>query len=202
MKYFPMFVNVYKKEVVICGGGKRAIEKISKLKPFGAILRVVSPDLSDEILNLEGIYISRKSFTRDDLDSHPVFVVAAEDKRENERISAVCRAENVLVNAVDQPSECDFIFPSIFATDMLCIGVSTGGASPTAGIALRDMITNVVPHRIDDILSWLVEAREIIREKTDDKSTLNKTLRSAVSLSFALGRPLTESELDQIDVEM
>ena len=45
MNYFPMFMDIKGREVLICGGGAHALEKIERLKPFGANLHVISPQL-------------------------------------------------------------------------------------------------------------------------------------------------------------
>ena len=39
-------------------------------------------------------------------------VAATDDRQTNQKISRLCRERGILVNAVDQPEDCDFIFPS------------------------------------------------------------------------------------------
>ena len=41
MRYFPMFVNLEGKRVVVVGGGKVASRKVEKLLPFEPRIRVI-----------------------------------------------------------------------------------------------------------------------------------------------------------------
>ena len=86
MNYFPMFMDIKRREVLICGGGAHALEKIERLKPFGANLHVISPQLLPEIEEMDGIRTEKRRFVEKDLDSFPIFLVAAEGRDENERI--------------------------------------------------------------------------------------------------------------------
>lgn len=198
MKYFPMFMEVQGKLVLVCGGGRHAFEKIQRLKPFGVMIRVISSHISPLLDSVENITVLKRSFSERDLTEDPVFVIAAEDPDENKRIVSVCRTRHIPVNAVDQPEDCDFIFPSLFATDRLCIAVSTGGASPTTAMALRDRFVQEVPDRIDDILFWLISIREHLRSTVNSTDTQRRILRRLVQEVLALGRPLTSAESEAI----
>ena len=50
---------------------------------------------------------------------------------------AARRKRGVLVNVVDRPAECDFIFPSVLRRGQLQIAVSTGGRSPALAREIR-----------------------------------------------------------------
>ena len=86
MIYFPAFINLEGKNVVICGGGKHALEKIQRLLPFRPGITVISPGPSSEILNHPGIDVKIRRFTEEDADCLPAMVIAAEDTEENRRI--------------------------------------------------------------------------------------------------------------------
>lgn len=197
MPRFPVLMEL--NTVLICGGGRHAVEKLEKLRPFRPRVQVISPDIGPEMearaAELPSLTLVRRAFAESDLTPPPTLVITAESHEENARISQLCRKHRVLVNAVDQPEDCDFFFPALFTAGELCVSVSTGGTSPTAAIALRNRMKAEVPTHIDAILDWLTKARETLRQETMNRTQLQSALHYAVSASFRLDRPLTDEEL-------
>lgn len=203
MKYFPLFTDIKEKSVIICGGGRHAIEKINRILPFGPEIRVIAKEISQEIEKIDGIRCERRGLSKEDLTPPPVFVIAAGDRQHDERIAELCRKHNVPVNAVDRQDLCDFIFPSVIATENLCIGVSTGGVSPAAAVKLKNDISEIIPDSIDSILSWLqLTAREYVREKVESKSVQVKILHKIVDAAFKADRALEIADIDSIIEEI
>ena len=58
----------------------------------------------------------------------------------NHEISESARKKGVLINAVDQPADCDFIVPSIVRKGDLSIAVSTSGKSPALAKSIRKQL--------------------------------------------------------------
>ena len=203
MNYFPMFTDIKNREVLICGGGEHALEKLERLAPFGAILHVISGHISEtalaEMNKYDNIVIERRRFSERDLDSFPVFVIAAEERKENERIADICRAGHIPVNAVDMQDICDFIFPAFIASEQLCIGISTGGASPAAAVELKRRIGECIPEKVDEIFSWMTEIRKDILREIPEKERRRNLLREIVRQAFLVNRPLTGEELLKIE---
>ena len=101
MNYFPMFMHIKGREILICGGGKHAADKIEKLLPFQPQIRVISENISAKIKNMQNITTAERSLTKEDLYTYPLFVIAAEDEAENKRIASLCSELHIPVNAVD-----------------------------------------------------------------------------------------------------
>ncbi|MBQ5813822.1 MAG: bifunctional precorrin-2 dehydrogenase/sirohydrochlorin ferrochelatase [Clostridia bacterium] len=197
MQYFPMYLDIKDKTVIVCGGGSEACAKARRIMPFGPIIRVISSNISGDIEGL-GVFAEKRRFEEGDLDCCPVFVITAEDHDENRRIADICRARHIPVNAVDQPSECDFIFPSIIGRGDMCIAISTEGKSPSAAAALRERIEEVLPEGIEDILPWMEQLRAKLSSDGYDSDMRRKLLRVIVREAFAKERPLSEDELAHI----
>lgn len=193
MRYFPAFMDIQGKRVLICGGGHHALEKIDKLRPFAPCMEVFSQTLSADIGEIPLI---RRSLTAEDLEPRPVFVIAAEDGEENRRIKRLCGERGIFINAVDQPKDCDFIFPSMITAGDLSVGVSTGGASPTVGMILRDRFSQQIPQRIDEILEWMIAAREQVKDSVPETGARKRMLRELAAEALEKNRPLTEKELE------
>ncbi len=193
MKYFPAFMDILGKRVLICGGGRHALEKIEKLRPFAPCIEVFSPTLSEDIGEIPLIC---RPLEETDLEPRPVFVIAAEDAEENRRIRRLCQERGIFVNAVDQQEDCDFIFPSMITAGDLSVGVSTGGASPTVGMILRDRFLQQIPDRTDEILEWMIEVREQVKNVFTQNSARKLVLRKIAAEALEKNRPLSEEELE------
>lgn len=202
MNYFPMFLDIRDREVLICGGGRHGVEKVLRLAPFGARLRMISREISREAEELgksvRDIVIEKRCFSEKDLDILPAFVIAAEDRSENERIADICRKRHVPVNAVDMQDICDFIFPAMITSGDLCVGISTGGASPAAAVELKKRMLAALPGNIDEILRRMGEIRGRVREAVPEKERQKAVFREIVERAFLENRPLEEKELNEI----
>ncbi len=198
MSYFPMFMDIQGREVLICGGGIHALEKIERLTPFRASLHVVSSHILPQIEKMDGVRIENRCFAEEDLDSLPVFVIAAEERSENERIAGICRTRHIPVNAVDMQDICDFIFPAMIPSGRMCAAVSTGGLSPAFAVELKKRIQECIPDDIDDILLWMNGVREQIRSRIPDKEKQKNILRCIAKETLVRGRRLTKEELEGI----
>lgn len=165
MALFPFFIDIKDKKGLIVGGGKHALEKIEKLRPFEADLQVVSTEICPEIEADGSITCIRRGFEESDLTEDLTFVIAASDDTElNHRISALCQSKNILVNVVDDQPYCQFIFPSLIKRGNLTVGICTGGASPAVGVRIRRQVEELLPDRTEEILDWLGSKRPYIAE--------------------------------------
>ena len=199
MTHFPLFLDLKDKEIIIFGGGEFALQRVNKLLPFSARLRVISEQICEELLRLEnsdGVILEKRAFSECDLESHPSFVIIAEDEEKTARIYEACRKRNIPVNAVDQPKYCDIIFPSVVSTEHLCIGISSGGISPTATVEFRERIERMIPDNMDTILEWMGELRIYINANLP-KEKRKRALREAFRKALEINRPLSFKELQE-----
>ena len=156
MGWFPFFIQLEGARGLLVGGGRVALRKAEKLLPFGAQLTVVAPCICPPLAALPGLTLCRRAFADSDLSPAPDFVIAATgDRALDRRIAALCRSRRILVNVVDDPAACGFYFPALVQRGRLCIGISTGGASPTAAAWLRQKIEALLPPGFDGILDRL-----------------------------------------------
>ncbi|MEJ7553759.1 MAG: NAD(P)-dependent oxidoreductase, partial [Aquificaceae bacterium] len=89
MPYFPMFVNLEGKRVVVVGGGKVASRKVEKLLPFEPRIRVIAPKITHYIQNLakEGkIELLKRRVRLKDLRDAFMVIVAVDDLRLQKKI--------------------------------------------------------------------------------------------------------------------
>lgn len=131
--YFPVFINMAGRLVLVAGGGRIALRRVMTLLQFGAQIRVVAPEFCEELTELEkagGIHAEHRTYQPGDIQG-AAFVIAATDSREvNRQIREECRTEGIPVNVSDDRDLCDFYFPSVVMTEEAVIGISSGGDAP------------------------------------------------------------------------
>lgn len=186
MGWFPFFIQLEGTRGLLVGGGRVALRKAEKLLPFGAQLTVVAPCICPPLAALPGLTLCRRAFADSDLSPAPDFVIAATgDRALDRRIAALCRARRILVNVVDDPAACGFYFPAFVQRGRLCIGISTGGASPTAAAWLRQKIEALLPPGFDGILDRLAARREAVKAEGGSEAKRAERLQQAFALELA-----------------
>ena len=186
MGWFPFFIQLEGARGLLVGGGRVALRKAEKLLPFGAQLTVVAPCICSPLAALPGLTLCRRAFAGSDLCPAPDFVIAATgDRALDRRIAALCRARRILVNVVDDPAACGFYFPALVQRGRLCIGISTGGASPTAAAWLRQKIEALLPPGFDGILDRLAARREAVKAEGGSEAKRAERLQQAFALELA-----------------
>ncbi len=140
MSYYPIFLDLQGKTALVVGGGAVAERKIETLLGFGASICIVTNTLTDKLKRLVDVGKIRctgKKFISEHLKGVFLVVAATDDKELNHKISQAAREKGLLINAVDQPSDCNFIVPSIVRRGDLMIAISTSGKSPALAKTIR-----------------------------------------------------------------
>ena len=195
MVYFPFFVRLEGRKGLIVGGGKTALGKAKRLLDYGPRLTVIAPEVLPELANLSGVSVVSRTFRPADLDDSPTFVIAAtNDRQTNHEISLLCRERRLPVNVVDTPEDCTFLFPSLVRRGPLSIGISTGGASPSGAIYIKNEISHGLPDAIGEILCWLDNQREPIKQSVGSEETRKVIYQRLFERCLSLNRPLTPEE--------
>ncbi len=202
MLCFPIFVDLKDKEVFICGNIEHVRDKIRKLQPFHPKITVFTKNASDVILNEQVVRIERHLLKEEDLKRFPMFVIADETEEENQRIHNMCQKHHVMLNVVDHPELCDFLFPALVTHENLSIGISSGGISPTATVCIKEELDKIIPSKIDEILDKMPKIRTQIRTWNKDRKIQKNVLKKVIEQSFLKNRTLTEEELNRIKEEI
>jgi precorrin-2 dehydrogenase/sirohydrochlorin ferrochelatase len=167
--YYPLFVNLRGKKVVVVGGGKVAERKILSLLKAGADVTVISPKITKKIENERckgNLKLINRQYRNGDLDNAFLVIAATDCPVTNEKASkdAPC-----LLNVVDTPRLCNFIVPSTVNRGPLTIAVSTGGVSPALSRSIRRELEkefgSEFAHYLESLRKIRAEAVEVIRDK-------------------------------------
>lgn len=198
MAYFPLFVDLSGQDCLLVGGGTVACRKAEKLLSYGPRLTVIAQEITPALAALPGLALCRRAFAPADIAGRRLVIAATSDRALNRAISAQCQAAGIPVNVVDDPQACTFLFPALVQRGALSVGISTGGASPSAAIWLKEQISAALPERLDDILRWLEACRPAIKAACPAEAARAKVFHALFAAALAADRPLNAAEYEQI----
>jgi len=144
----PVFFALAGKRVVIAGGSAAAAWKAELLTAAGAAVEVYAVDPSDELIEIAAqanVTVHRRDIEAADFTSAALAIGAFEDDGEAASFAQQARAAGVPVNVIDKPAFCDFSFGAIVNRSPLVIGISTDGAAPVFGQAVRAKLEALIP---------------------------------------------------------
>lgn len=181
MAYFPFYIDIENKNILVVGGGTVALRKIEKLLPFKPSITVVSPKISIEILRLNVNTINRE-FADGDLENVFCVISATDDEQVNAHIFDLCSAKNILVNTVDDKEKCGFIFPALVQKNSVTVGITTSGKSPIYAKYLKEQFLNMLENTNSDTAETLWQYREYIKENMADEELRKKVFSALMSM--------------------
>ncbi|TFH89757.1 NAD(P)-dependent oxidoreductase [Vibrio ouci] len=169
MQYFPLFVNLNHKPVLVVGGGEVASRKVDSLVRAGASVTIVSPQVEEYLSQLidkgecqwiQGFY------SEELLDTSYVQVWATTDNPSlNHQVHRDAKRKGILVNVVDDLPYCDFITPSMINRGRIQLAISSGGAAPVLIRNMREKIEAVLPQNLSLQADFAASKRNDIKEK-------------------------------------
>ncbi len=150
--WFPLFINLENKKVLVIGGGKVAAKKIEKILEYGADITVVTENVVEEkLLKLENVKIENNQKIENDkakiekLVKGYFLVIAATDNEElNENIANVCDSNGMLINNVSSKVNMNAMFGGIVKNSEFQIAISTSGKNCKRSRAMKSEIQKVL----------------------------------------------------------
>ncbi|MCD7059029.1 siroheme synthase CysG [Pelagibacterium xiamenense] len=145
----PVFFTLKGKSVLVAGGSEAAAWKAELLAAAGAKVHVFADDNEtiDDMRELaDAGVVALHDSSWEDAD-WSIMALAVGDCGEEEAQGFVDRAfaESVPVNVIDKPAFCQFQFGSIVNRSPVVVGISTNGAAPILGQAVRRRIETLLP---------------------------------------------------------
>src|SRR5579864_5212429 len=147
----PAFFALEHKRAVVAGGSPAATWKAELLSAAGARVEVFAAAPGEEMLALAAapprgaVIVHERAWDAGDCNGAAIAVADCADDEEAAAFATAARAAGVPVNVIDRPAFCDFSFGAIVNRSPLVIGISTDGASPVFGQAIRAKIEALIP---------------------------------------------------------
>jgi uroporphyrin-III C-methyltransferase/precorrin-2 dehydrogenase/sirohydrochlorin ferrochelatase len=147
----PIFLALAGKRAVVAGDGAPVAWKAELLSAAGAEVDVFAERPCEELLAVAAqaprgaIRMQSRAWRAEDFGGAAVAVGGFDDEHDAQRFAAAARTAGVPVNLIDKPAHCDFSFGAIVNRSPLVIGISTDGAAPVFGQAIRARLETMLP---------------------------------------------------------
>ena len=167
MAYYPIFVEVHERPVLVIGGGNVGVDKVTTLLRAEATnVTVISPELNAEMqahVEAGRVRLVPRAYEPGDIAGYEMVFAATDDRSANARIRAEGRQRGIWVNAADDPVNCDFILPSVVRRGPITIGISTGGGSPAMARRVREELSDYFTEDFEALADLLAEVRRELK---------------------------------------
>jgi precorrin-2 dehydrogenase/sirohydrochlorin ferrochelatase len=194
MKTYPVFALIENFLCLVVGGGVVGERKVQDLLEAGALVTVVSRELTPALAALTDqgkIRFIEGDFAPEHLEGVVLVVGATDNQEVNARVSAAAKARGIWVNIVDAPDLCTFIVPAQVRRGPLTIAISTGGASPALARRLREDLEEFFGPEYGPYLDLLQRVREKILEirrgHPDNAALFHRLVASPLKEAIAEG---------------
>ncbi|MDK9757290.1 siroheme synthase [Vibrio sp. D173a] len=168
MRYFPLFLDLVNKPVLVVGGGEVASRKVEALLKAGADVTIVSPSLVallDKLAHEQQVHWIQRFYSSDLVTKSFIQVWATTDNPElNHQVYKDAKELGILVNVVDDKPYCDFITPSMINRGRIQIAISSGGASPVLIRNIREKLEAILPQNMGLMAEFASSKRNSIKE--------------------------------------
>ena len=186
---YPSFLKPSMLRFLIVGGGPVGLEKLENLLRSSpeAHIRLVAPEIRDEIVEIaqenDKVELVYEYFDLKHVDGIDVAILAAGSREASGQIREQIKAQSrILVNVADTPDLCDFYMCSVVTKGDLKVGISTNGKSPTLAKRFRELLEDILPDEIPELLNNLRSIRDELKGDFDYKvKALNDLTSSIVS---------------------
>jgi precorrin-2 dehydrogenase len=191
-QYFPAFLDLARKRVVVIGGGAVAASKVASLLPCGADpVVVVAPDACSVIVEYAAAgrlqWVARE-YVENDLAGAALAFGATNDRSVNAQVADEARRRGILVLAVDDVQHCDFIAPALVRRGDLVLAISTHGRSPALARRTREWLdASLPPHwgallDVAAIVRQRLRALHVVAQPEDWQSALSGPVEDLVRI--------------------
>jgi uroporphyrin-III C-methyltransferase/precorrin-2 dehydrogenase/sirohydrochlorin ferrochelatase len=177
LRYFPIFVDLEGRVVLIVGGGEKALQKLRLLAKTSANLKIVAPEVSEDIATtgVPNLTIKLHNFVESDLDGAALVFAASDDPLLDARVAAAARARGLSVNVVDGPAESNFIMPAIVDRDPIVVAIGTEGAAPILAREIKSKIESWLPAQFGRVAQHAQALRRRVQDAITDPTVRRRT---------------------------
>ncbi len=186
--YYPLFLNLDGERALVIGGGQVAERKIRSLLRYGAVVTLVSPEITaglEKLVKEKAVVLRRRPFRVSDLKGIRLAICATNDETLNRKAAREAEKRGILLNVVDVPELCRFIVPAVFRRGDLTVAISTGGGSPALAKKVRRELETHIGPEYTEFLGLLKRVRPAVQREVLDEGQ-RRALYHALTDSEAL----------------
>ncbi len=199
-------LDLRNKTCLVVGGGAVALRKIRTLLRCGARILIVSSSLCQdlqELVDRKKVQYAGHEYQSSMLDNAWLVVSSTDDRELNSRVSRDALSRQILVNNADDPSLCNYFFPSVVSRGPLSIAISTEGRSPAWARMVREQLEEMFSEDCEEFLDFLGKMRSFILRSIEDPRKRKKAFRQMAGREFYhFFQTMELDELEQKAVEL
>jgi precorrin-2 dehydrogenase/sirohydrochlorin ferrochelatase len=143
MRYYPINLDIRGRRCLVVGGGRVGTRKVDTLVQCGAVVTVVSPEVSPALLQMaaeKSIILEQRPYRSSDMAGMFLVIGATDNETLNRQIRTDAEPRNLLCNIADRPEMCNFILPAIVRHGDFVMAISTAGKSPAFAKLIRQRL--------------------------------------------------------------
>ena len=204
----PVFLDLRGKPALLAGGGPGGAWKAELLAAAGADVVVLADDPCEEMVELLArgaaagtLRWEARRWTAADLADKAIALLDTVCEAEAASFAAVGRARGATVNVIDKPHHCDVQFGAVVNRSPVVVGISTDGAAPILGQAIRQRIEAILPASIGTWGALVRGARARLMRDMPDR-TMRRAFFERVAAAAFRREPSGEVELDRLAAEV
>lgn len=167
-EYMPVGISLKNRATLVVGGGKVALRKVDRLLDYESQVTVIAPEVDDKLVyygESNKIKLEKREYKTGDVSSYGLVIAASDDTKLNHQVYDDAHAASLLVNVVDDPDYCDFIFPAITKRGCLTVSISTDGQAPFLSAFLRQLNDEIFPERWRKVSGWAAKFRLLVHKE-------------------------------------
>ncbi len=165
MAFLPIHLDVRGRRVAVIGGGKVAVRKVKDLLTCGACVTVIADSASRPLQRMASrsgagsLTLRVRTYRSGDLKGCFLVIAATDDPAVQKEIRKEATRRKILLNVVDQPDQCDFIFPAKVVRGEFVVSVGTGGQSPALAAKVRRDLEKIFGPEYGELTQQLGDLR-------------------------------------------
>ena len=151
MKYFPIFLKLDGKTVVVSGAGQTAVNKLRLLLKTQATILVFGENPVSDIRRWHDqgrLSLIPRTLLSDDVDEAILFYGANDDAKLDAHASEAVAHTGAIINIVDNLEDSAFITPAIVDRDPVMIAIGTEGTAPVVARQVKADIEDMLPQSL------------------------------------------------------
>jgi uroporphyrin-III C-methyltransferase/precorrin-2 dehydrogenase/sirohydrochlorin ferrochelatase len=203
----PVFYKLEGRKVVLAGGSDAAAWKGDLLAASGAKVHVYAEELDPEFIDVmagpraANFIFHKRPWANDVFENATIAIADAESDGEAQAFYCSSKAAGVPVNVIDNPKFCEFQFGSIVNRSPAIVSISTTGAAPILGQAIRQKVETLLPNSLKDWAQFAQDVRTEVTERLKPGKERRSFWERVSSAAFTRPFNMQESEalISQID---
>jgi precorrin-2 dehydrogenase / sirohydrochlorin ferrochelatase len=186
MKYFPVFLDLKNRKVVVVGEGPETKDKVLQILQTGARVYLINPmpmEWLAEAPDHSNLVFVEKYFSPSDLNGAWLVMSTSQDEKLNRYIVESAANRNIFYNTVDVTNLCSFIMPAIVERDDVSIAISTSGKSPALARKIKRVISTIIGPEYGKLNDLMGKIRLYVLQKLPDPEKRKKLFHDLVNSS-------------------